>query len=56
MDLANHSPEEALHGSVLVLLRFDVCETIRLDRLGELFRGRAVDPPIPKPPAPGYVR
>jgi len=28
---------------VLVLLQFDVCETIRLDRLQELIRARTVE-------------
>ena len=32
------SAETMLHGSVLVLLQFDVCEAIRLDRLQELIR------------------
>lgn len=48
--------EGMLHGSVLVLLQFDVCETIRLDQLQELIRARTIEPPSPKQPAPGYVR
>ena len=50
------SAETMLHGSVLVLLQFDVCEAIRLDRLQELIRARAVEQPSLKHPAPGYVR
>src|SRR6266550_1921319 len=46
-DPGMQSAETMLHGSVLVLLQFDVCEAIRLDRLQEL---------ILKHPAPGYVR
>ena len=45
-----------LRGSVLVLLQFDVCEAIRLDRLQELIRARTVEHPSLKHPAPGYVR
>src|SRR5580692_9367857 len=45
-----------LRGSVLVLLQFDVCETIRLDQLRELIRARTIEPPSLKQPAPGYVR
>lgn len=50
------SAETILHGSVLVLLQFDVCEAIRLDRLQELSRARTVDQSSLKHPAPGYVR
>jgi hypothetical protein len=52
------SAETVLHGSVLVLvlLQFDVCEAIRLDRLQELIRARTVEQPSLKHPAPGYVR
>ncbi len=48
--------EVTLHGSVLVLLQFDVCEAIRLDSLQEMIRARAVEPPRLKQPAPGYIR
>src|SRR5271166_2639779 len=48
--------EVMLRGSVLVLLQFDVCEAIRLDRLQELIRARTVQPPSPKHPAPEYIR
>ena len=46
--------EMTLHGSVLVLLQFDVCEAIRLDRLRELLRAETVEPASPK--HPGSVR
>jgi len=55
-DLEIQSAEMRLRGSVLVLLQFDVCEAIRLDRLQELIRARAIEPPSLKHPAPGYVR
>src|ERR1700733_1410337 len=49
-------PELILHGSVLVLLQFDVCEAIRLDRLREILSARTVELPQPRHPAPGYIR
>src|SRR5689334_16888408 len=48
--------EPSLRGSVLVLIQFDVCEEIRLDRLREIFGARTVEQPSFKHPAPGYVR
>ncbi len=50
------SPEIQLSGSVLVLLQFDVCEAIRLDKLQDLIRARTVHQPSLKHAAPGYVR
>jgi hypothetical protein len=50
------SAETMLRGLVLVLLQFDVCEAIRLDRLQELIRARTVEQPSLKHPAPGYAR
>src|SRR5947208_12627865 len=50
------SAPAALHGSVMVLIQFDVCEEIRLDRLREIFSARTVKQPSFKHPAPGYVR
>src|SRR5580704_11018110 len=50
------SAETMLHGSVLVLLQFDVCEAIRLDLLRELVRTPVVEANIPKHAPPGYVR
>ena len=49
-------PELTLNGSVLVLLQFDVCEAIRLDRLREILSARTVALPQPRHPAPGYIR
>ncbi|MGB0124006.1 MAG: hypothetical protein WA419_00940 [Silvibacterium sp.] len=45
-----------LHGSVLVLLQYDVCEAIHLDQLRALISARTVEQPASKHPAPGYVR
>src|SRR5438874_1620806 len=55
-DLASQFAEVTLHGSVLVLLQFDVCEAIRLDRLRELILASTVESPNLKHPALGYVR
>jgi hypothetical protein len=48
--------EQALRGSVLVLIQFDVSEEIRLDELRQLFGARTLLQPSFKHPAPGYVR
>ncbi len=48
--------ETPLHGSVLVLIQFDVCEEIRLDQLRQIFSARTLEQPSFKHPAPGYVR
>src|SRR3984893_5210415 len=48
--------ETALHGSLLVLIQFDVCEEIRLDQLRQIFGARTMEQPSFKHPAPGYVR
>jgi hypothetical protein len=55
-DPASQSAETVLRGSVMVLLQFDVCEAIRLDRLQELISARTVQQPAMKHAAPGYVR
>ena len=55
-EVAIESAETMLHGSVLVLLQFDVCEAIRLDQLRELIRPHKVEHIIPKHASPGYVR
>jgi hypothetical protein len=47
-------PEGPLHGSVLVLIQFDVCEEIRLDILRNLFSARTAEASFKK--APAYVR
>lgn len=53
--------ELTLHGSVLVMLQFDVCEAIKLDRLREILSARTVALPQPKATSPGstnpgYIR
>jgi hypothetical protein len=47
--------EPSVHGSLLVLMQFDVCEEIRLDQLRDIFGARRVQPAF-KQAAPGYVR
>ena len=39
-----------------MLIQFDVCEEIRLDKLREIFGARTLEQPTLKHPAPGYVR
>jgi hypothetical protein len=46
----------SLHGSVLVLIQFDVCEEIRLDLLRQILGARTLEHPSLKHPAPGYIR
>lgn len=53
---ATQSDEATLHGSVLVLLQYDVGEAIRLDPLREFICAHTVEEPAPKHRAPGYVR
>jgi hypothetical protein len=48
-------PEPSLHGSLLVLMQFDVCEEIRLDQLRAIFGARTVEASF-KNAAPSYVR
>ncbi len=45
-----------LHGSIMVLIQFDVCEEIKLDKLRSIFGARTQEQPSFKHPAPGYVR
>jgi hypothetical protein len=47
--------EASLHGSVLVLIQFDVAEEIRLDELRKIFGARTAEASF-KHPAPGYVQ
>src|SRR6202795_2007496 len=54
--MADVAVEPAIRGSVLVLIQFDVCEEIRLDKLRQLFGARTVEQPSFKHAAPGYVR
>jgi hypothetical protein len=55
-DLAPQRGEITMHGSVLVLLQFDVCEAIRLDNLKDLIGAPTVESPNLKQPAPGHIR
>jgi hypothetical protein len=53
-------PDAAITGAVFVLIQFDVCEEIKLGRLGEIIGAssgaRTVAQPRMKHPAPGYIR
>ena len=53
---AEGTGQTSLRGSVLVLIQFDVCEEIRLDKLRQIFGARTLEQPSFKHPAPGYVR
>jgi hypothetical protein len=53
---AEGADQTSLRGSVLVLIQFDVCEEIRLDKLRQIFGARTLEQPSFKHPAPGYVR
>ena len=54
---ADSSPTLApLNGSVLVLIQFDVCEELRLDRLQQTVNARTVQQPSMKHSVPAYVR
>jgi hypothetical protein len=55
-DAASQPEDVTIRGSVLVLLQFDVCETIRLDRLRELMPAHTVDQPAEKHPTAAHVR
>jgi hypothetical protein len=45
-----------LSGFVLVLIQFDVCEEIRLDKLQQTVSAHTLKQPSTKQPAPAYVR
>ena len=47
--------DTSVHGSVLALIQFDVCEEIRLDELRDLLGARKLEASF-KHPAPGYVQ
>jgi hypothetical protein len=47
--------EASLSGSVLVLIQFDVCEEIQLDKLRQIIGARTLKQPTFKHPAPQYV-
>ena len=48
-------PAPSLHGALLILMQFDVCEEIHLDHLREIFGARTVEASF-KNAAPSYVR
>ncbi len=50
------SATAALTGTIFVLIQFDVCEEIKLARLGEIISARTISQPSMKHPAPGYIR
>ena len=57
MTIASAAPAVvALKGSVLVLIQFDVCEELRLDRLQQATSARTVQQPSMKHSASSYVR
>ena len=57
MSTAPSIPAQAsLHGSVLVLIQFDVCEELRLDLLQQAVSARTLQQPSMKHSAPAYVR
>jgi len=53
---ATSSTTATLNGSVLVLIQFDVCEELRLDRLQTVKEGAVQQKPKMKHAAPAYVR
>ena len=54
--LVNQAAEASVQGSVLVLIQFDVCEEIKLDKLSQIFGAKKLEQPSFKHPTPGYVR
>jgi hypothetical protein len=48
--------DQAIAGSVIMLIQFDVCEEIRLNRLREILLAPAVAQPPLKHPTPSYIR
>jgi len=56
LDKPQSAVEPMIQGSVLVLIQFDVCEEIRLDKLSQIFGARKLQQPSLKHAAPGYVR
>ncbi len=54
-DVRSTATPAPLRGSVLVLIQFDVCEEIHLDKLRTIFGARTADASF-KQKAPGYVR
>jgi hypothetical protein len=57
MSVEHQSPASPpLNGSVLVLIQFDVCEELHLDRLQQTVSARTVQLPSMKHSVPAYVR
>jgi hypothetical protein len=56
METTSSHSNNQLQGSVLVLIQFDVCEEIRLDRLRAIFSAQTVQKPPLKHALPNYVR
>ena len=54
--LSSAPAQTALSGSVLVLIQFDVCEELRLDKLQQAVDARTVQQPKIKHSVPSYVR
>jgi hypothetical protein len=50
------TPASPLSGFVLVMIQFDVCEEIRLDKLQQTVSARTLRQPSTKQAAPAYVR
>ncbi|MEG9434631.1 hypothetical protein JAO29_00330 [Edaphobacter sp. HDX4] len=55
-DQSQAAGQIVLSGTIHILLQFDVCEEIRLDRLRDLLSAPTLQQPALKHPAPGYVR
>jgi hypothetical protein len=55
-DTTLQSVPVSLHGFVRVLIQFDTCEEIRLDKLQQIISARTLQQPSLKHQAPGYVR
>ncbi len=56
MSAAPPASSTVLRGAVLVLIQFDVCEELRLDRLQQAISARTLAQPSMKHSAPSYVR
>ncbi len=56
MDGSENFVPDSLSGSVLVLIQFDVCEELRLDRIRQSMSARTLSQPPMKQVAPAYVR
>jgi hypothetical protein len=54
--VADPSRTSTLSGSILVLIQFDVCEELRLERIRQIASARTLQQPSLKQPVPAYVR